>query len=203
MRRAVGCITWINMAALAFLTVAFIFLTPVWIFGGWDLFSIYEGPALFGTLLILPGMAFGAYMGAKTLRAPRGMATWVGTWIGLAVGWGGYSSIVWLENLAPQEGGADPLLWIYVPFISIGSGLLLAALLATRTNLALRRWMAAIGGGIVAVTGAVILIPNFDWLVTYVAFVSAISGAGGGWTAGVGYARAGGKEMPVSQPPAE
>jgi hypothetical protein len=187
MRRAFGCITWINMAALSFLAVAFLFLIPVWYFGGWDLFSIYEGPALFGTLLIVPGMVFGAYMGARTLRAPPRFATRVGTWIGLLIGWSGYSFIVWLENLAPQEGASNPLLYAFLPVLLIGMGLILAALLATNAAV------------VVGLAGGILLLLDFDWIITYVAFVSAVSGAAGGWTAGIGYARAGGKEMPVSR----
>jgi hypothetical protein len=200
-RRAFGCITWINMAALSFLAVAFLFLIPVWYFGGWDLFSIYEGPALFGTLLIVPGMVFGAYMGARTLRAPPRFAARVGTWIGLLIGWSGYSCIVWLENLAPQEGASNPLLYAFLPVLLIGMGLILAALLATNASFQLRRRLVVAAAVVVGLAGGILLLLDFDWIITYVAFVSAVSGAAGGWTAGLGYARAGGKEMPVSEPP--
>jgi glycine/D-amino acid oxidase-like deaminating enzyme len=58
-----------------------------------------------------------------------------------------------------------------------------------------RRRLVVIGAAVVGVTGLILLAANFDFLRVVVALVSTLAGAGGGWTAGIGYARAGGDEM--------
>ena len=48
---------------------------------------------------------------------------------------------------------------------------------------------------LVGVPGLALLAADFDLILVVVALVSTLAGAAGGWTAGVGYARAGGDEM--------
>ncbi len=192
-RRAFGCVTWIYMATLAFLAVASFGLMPVWFVLGWNVFSFLEGIAFFATLLILPAMFFGAALGLRTYRSRRREATRNGAAIGSIVGWTGFASLVWFENVA--SGGASSLFWLAVPAVLVAAALVLYALFAGRAQMRRRRRLVLVAALLVGVTGLALLAADFDPILVVVALVSTLAGAAGGWTAGMGHARAGGDEM--------
>lgn len=195
-RRGFGCVTWIYMATLAFLAVASFGLMPVWFIAGWDVFSLLEGITFYAMLLFLPAIFFAAVVGARTYRSPRREATRAGTAIGAVVGWTGFVFLLWLENVADRGFvGAGVIYWLTVPAVLAAATLLLYAVFPGKTSMEQRRRLVLIGGAIAGVTGLVLLVANFSLLQVLVALVSLLSGAGGGWTAGIGYARAGGEEM--------
>ncbi len=195
-RRGFGCVTWIYMATLAFLAVASFGLMPVWFFAGWDVFSLLEGIAFYGILLFLPAIFLAALVGVRTYRVPRRLATRAGAAVGSVVGWTGFIFLVWLENVAGRGFvEAGPIYWLTVPAVLAVAALLLYAVFPGKTSMDQRRRLVLIGAAIVGVTGLVLLAANFGLLRVVVALVSTLAGAGGGWTAGIGYARAGGDEM--------
>jgi hypothetical protein len=192
-RRAFGCVTWIYMAILAFLAVASFGLMPVWFALGWNVFSFLEGIAFFATLLILPAMFFGAALGLRTYRSSRREATRNGAAIGAIVGWTGFASLVWFENVASGE--ASSLFWLAVPAVLAAAALVLYALFASSAQMHRRRRLVLIAALLVGVTGLALLAADFAPILVVVALVSTLAGAAAGWTAGIGHARAGGDEM--------
>ncbi len=192
-RRAFGCVTWVYMATLAFLAVASFGLMPVWFAFGWNVFSFLEGLAFFAIPLFLPAMFFWAALGLRTYRSGRREATRNGAAIGAIVGWTGFASLVWFENVA--SGGASSLFWLAVPAVLVAAALVLYALFAGRAQMRLRRRLVLVAALLVGVTGLALLAADFDPILVVVALVSTLAGAAGGWTAGMGHARAGGDEM--------
>ncbi|CAN5566872.1 MAG: hypothetical protein M3494_04375 [Actinomycetota bacterium] len=189
-RRSFGCVTWIYMATLAFLAAVSVLMMPFWFFGDFGVFSLLEGPSLFATFLFVPAIVTAAMLGARTYRSERKIATRNGTYIGTVIGWLGFTSIVWLEV---NQAGASILSYIFIPLAAISSALILYALF--RGEQESGRKLVAASAILALVGGAVVLALDGSLIVAAGAVVSAISGAAGGWTAGVGYARAGGKEM--------
>ncbi|MBA2691859.1 MAG: hypothetical protein H0U65_05105 [Rubrobacter sp.] len=189
-RRAFGCVTWIYMATLAFLAAVSLLMMPFWFFGDFGVFSLLEGPSLFATFLFVPAIVSAAMLGARTYRSGRKIATRNGTYIGAIIGWLGFTSIVWLEV---NQAGANALSYTFFPFAAASSALILAALFRGKQEPG--RKLVALSALLALLGGAIILALSGDFIVVAGAVVSAISGAAGGWTAGVGYARAGGKEM--------
>ncbi len=195
-RRGFGCVTWIYMATLAFLAVASFGLMPVWFVAGWNVFSLLEGITFYATLLFLPAMFLAALVGTRTYRVPRAQAKRVGTAVGAVVGWTGFVFLLWLENVADRGfAGAGFIYWLTVPAVLAAAALLLYAIFPGKISMEQRRRLVVIGAAVVGVTGLILLAANFDFLRVMVALVSTLAGAGGGWTAGIGYARAGGDEM--------
>jgi hypothetical protein len=192
-RRAFGCVTWIYMGTLAFLAVASFGLMPVWFVLGWNVFSFLEGIAFFATLLILPAMFFGAALGLRTYRSRRREATRNGAAIGAIVGWTGFASLLWFEGVA--AGGAGALYWLTVPAVLAAAVLVLYALFAGTAEMRQRRRLVLAAALLAGLPGLALLAADFDPILVVVALVSTLAGAAGGWTAGVGYARAGGDEM--------
>ena len=191
-RRAFGCVTWIYMATLAFLAVASFGLMPVWFVLGWNVFSFLEGIAFYAFLLILPAMGFGAALGLRTYRSRRREATRNGAAIGTIVGWTGFASLVWFENVA----SASFLYWLAVPAVLVAAAaVLLYALFAGGAEMRRRRRLVLVAALLVGVTGLALLAADFNPILVVVALVSTLAGAAAGWTAGVGHARAGGEEM--------
>lgn len=187
-RRAFGCVTWIYMATLAFLAAVSMLMMPLWFFGDWNVYSLLEGPTFAATLLFLPAIIAAAVLGARTYRSERKVATRNGTYIGTVIGWLGYASIVWLE-----VGQASILSYAFIPLAALSSALILYALF--KGDQEKGRNLVALSAALAFVGGAVVLALAGDFIVIAGAVISAISGAAGGWTAGFGYARAGGKEM--------
>ena len=192
-RRAFGCVTWVYMATLAFLAVASFGLMPIWFVLGWNVFSFLEGIAFFATLLIFPAMFFGAALGLRTYRSRRHEATRNGAAIGAIVGWTGFASLAWFENVASGEAGF--LYWLVVPAVLAAASLVLYALFAGGTEMGIRARFVLVAAVLVGVTGLALLVAHFDPILVVVALVSTLAGAAGGWTAGVGHARAGGGVM--------
>ena len=192
-RRAFGCVTWVYMATLAFLAVASFGLMPIWFVRGWNVFSFLEGIAFFATFLILPAMFLGAALGLRTYRSRRHEATRNGAAIGAIVGWTGFAFLVWFENVA--SGKAGFLYWLVVPAVLAAASLVIYALFASGTEMGIRRRLVLVAAVLVGVTGLALLVADFDPILIVVALVSTLAGATGGWTAGVGHARAGGDVM--------
>jgi MFS family permease len=192
-RRAFGCVTWVYMATLAFLAVASFGLMPIWFVFGWNVFSFLEGIAFFATLLILPAMVFGAALGLRTYRSRRRDATRNGAAIGAIVGWTGFAFLAWLENVASDE--ASFLYWLAVPPALVAAVLALYALFDGKAEMRRRRRLVLAAALLVGAIGVALLVADFAPLLVVVALVSTLAGAAGGWTAGVGHARAGGDDM--------
>ena len=129
-RRAFGCVTWVNMAILIFLLAAFLLPLPFRYVGSGDIFSeIQIRLALLGLVLILPGMALGAVLGARTYRVERRLGTRAGAGIGATAGLASY-----LLLFALIEGHY----LLAMPFV-VSAALLLYALFATGQRFE-RRW---------------------------------------------------------------
>lgn len=185
-RRAFGCVTWVNMAVLVFLAAAFLLPLPFRYVGGGDIFSeIQIRLALLGLLLIVPGMALGAALGARTYRVERRLGTRTGAGIGAAAGLTSYLI------LFAFFGGPPLLLAPLVP----SAGLLLYALFATGKDLEFRRRTILLAAGISLLSGAIALLIDFDLLGLLGALFCTAAAAVGGFVGGIGYARAGGDEM--------
>ncbi|WP_119068836.1 ECF transporter S component [Rubrobacter indicoceani] len=189
-RRSFGCVTWIYMATLAFLAVISLLLMPLWFFGDWNLFSLIEAPTLAAVILFLPALVGAAVLGARTYRSEKRVATKNGTYIGTIIGWLGYAFIVYLEV---QQTGGSVLANLYLPLAFASSVLILYALFSKDNEKGRRAVI--VSAGLALVAGLVVLILGGTGLVVIGAIVSTVAGAAAGWTAGFGYARAGGAEM--------
>ncbi|AHY47072.1 Hypothetical Protein RradSPS_1789 [Rubrobacter radiotolerans] len=189
-RRSFGCVTWIYMATLAFLAVVSLLLMPLWYFADWNVFSLLEGPTLAACILFLPAMIGAAVLGARTYRSEKKVATRNGTYLGTVIAWLGYAFIVYLE--VRQTGGSS-LAFLYLPLAAVSSALILYALFSPNSERGRRAVLVAAALALVA--GLIVLVLDGTGLVLAGAIVSAIAGAAAGWTAGFGYARAGGTEM--------
>lgn len=180
------------MATLAFLAVASLGMMPIWFIAGWDLFSVLEGIVFYAILIFLPCLILGAIVGARTYRSERRQATRNGGAVGTVVGIAGFAFPIWLENVIT---GATVLYWLALPPLVV-SGLLLAyAVFPNRLSLQQQRRMVLISAILAGVTGLILLAFDFSPLQLFVAGIATLAGAAGGWTAGIGYARAGGEEM--------
>lgn len=185
-RRAFGCVTWVNMAVLVFLAAAFLLPLPFRYVGSGDVFSeIQLRLSLLGLVLIVPGMALGAYLGARTYRVPRSLGARAGTAVGAAAG-----LVSYLLFFALFE-DRYLLLAALVP----AAALLLYSLFATGQGLARRLQLVLIAVALSVLSGATALLINFDLLGLLGALFCAASAALGGYVGGIGYARAGGDAM--------
>ncbi len=190
-RRAFGCVTWIYMATLAFLAVASLGMMPVWFIAGWDLFSVLEGIVFYAILVFLPCLILAAIVGARTYRIERQRATRNGTVVGIVFGLTGFIFPIWLENII----SGTALYWLVVPPFILAVGLLLYAVLPVALGQRQRQRLVLISAVLTGVTSLILLLLNFSLLQVFVAIIAILAGAAAGWTAGIGYARAGGEEM--------
>ena len=185
-RRAFGCVTWVNMAILIFLLAAFLLPLPFRYVGSGDIFSeIQIRLALLGLVLILPGMALGAVLGARTYRVERRLGTRAGAGIGATAGLASY-----LLFFALIEG----LYLLAMPFV-VSAALLLYALFATGQRFERRWWIVLFAAALSTLSGVVALVLDFDLLGLLGALFCMAAAAAGGYVGGMGYARAGGDEM--------
>ena len=191
-RRAFGCVTWIYMGTLAFLAVASLGMMPIWFFAGWGLFSVLEGITFYAILIFLPILILGAIVGARTYRSERRQATRNGAAVGTVVGLAGFAFPIWLENIVSVT---NPLYWLATPPVVAGGLLLTYAVFPGDLESRRRRQLVLISAALVGATGLVLLAFNFSLLQLFVAVVATLAGTAGGWTAGIGHARAGGEEM--------
>jgi hypothetical protein len=174
------------MGVLVFLAVAFLLPLPFRYVGNGEIFSeIQIRLAFLGLVLILPGMALGAVLGARTFRVERRQGTRAGAGLGAAAGLTSY-----MLFFALIEG----LYLLAVPLV-VSSVLLLYALFATGQSFEHRRRMVLLAAGLSALSGTVALLLNFDLLGLLGALFATASAAVGGFVGGAGYARAGGDEM--------
>jgi hypothetical protein len=189
-RRAFGCVTWIYMATLVFLFVVSALMAPFWIFGDWGLYSLLEAPSLTATLIFVPAIVAAAILGARTYRSERRVATRNGTYVGLVVGWLIFTPVVWLEVV---QAGAGVFAYAFLPLAAASSALIVYALF--RGEQGPGKKLVAASALLAFLGGVIVLAYSGDFILMVGAVVNALSGAAAGWTAGIGYARAGGKEM--------
>lgn len=181
-RRAFGCVTWVNMAALIFLLAAFLLSLPFRYVGEGDAYSAtLLGLAFVGTALILPGMVLGAILGARTYRVENAFGARAGAGVGAVAGLASYLFFSLVGDL--------PL--IAAPHV-VSLGLLLYALFATGQNFRRRRGAVLLAVALSALAGVVAFFLDFDPTALLGALISTASAAAGGYVGGIGYARAGG-----------
>jgi hypothetical protein len=184
-RRAFGCVTWVNMAVLVFLLAAFLLVLPFRYVGEGDVYSAtLLGLAFVGIALILPGMALGAALGARTYRVENAISARAGAAVGAVGGLAGYLFFSLVGDL--------PL--IAAPSV-VSLGLLLYALFATGRDLQWRRRAVLLAAALSVFSGGVAFVVDFDPISLLGALVSTASAAAGGYVGGIGYARAGGDAM--------
>jgi hypothetical protein len=195
-RRAFGCVTWLYMAILAFLAAAFLLLLPFRYVGSGDVYKLLAGLSFFGLVLILPGTALAASLGARTYRSQRRRGTRVGMGIGALVGWTSFFALAWLTEVVPEPTGPYGLAYYaFVPLALAAAGLVLYALFSKRADFARRRGLVLIGSTLAIVAGLAVLASDFEPLAIIGALVSTAAAALAGWIAGIGYSRAGGDDM--------
>lgn len=208
-RRAFGCVTWLYMGILTFLAANFLLVLPSRYLGSGALFG-YLPPrlAFLGTLLILPGIALAAILGARTYRTPRRLGTRVGAGVGGLIGWSGFFGLQWLaialgldrrdqafQTVVFADLGGTLAFYAFVPLTLVATGLVLFALYTKRADFGRRLGLALIGAALAGLAGLAVVATDFDPLGVLGALISAASGAVGGYVSGSGYARAGGDEM--------
>ena len=208
-RRAFGCVTWLYMGMLTFLAANFLLTLPFRYFGGGELYG-YLPPrlAFLGTVLILPGMALAAVLGARTFRTPRRRGTRVGGGVGALIGWSGFFGLCWLASafglnrrdqafrtvVFPDLAGSLAF-YAFVPLTLAATGLVIFALYTKRADFQHRRRLALIGAALAVLAGLAVVVTDFDPLGVAGVLISTVSGAIGGFVGGSGYARAGGDDM--------
>jgi hypothetical protein len=173
------------MAVLVFLLAAFLLVLPFRYVGEGDVYSAtLLGLAFVGIVLILPGMAFGAALGARTYRVENAISARAGAAVGAVGGLAGYLFFSLVGDL--------PL--IAAPSV-VSLGLLLYALFATGRDLQWRRRAVLLAAALSVFSGGVAFVVDFDPISLLGALVSTASAAAGGYVGGIGYARAGGDAM--------
>jgi hypothetical protein len=208
-RRAFGCVTWVYMGILVFLLANFLLVLPSRYLGNGALFG-YLPPrlAFLGMLLILPGVALAAVLGARTFRTPRRRGTRVGAGLGALIGYSGFFGLEWLAIafgldkrdqafqtvLFPDLGGTLAF-YAFVPLTLVATGLVIFALYSKNAGFERRLRLAVVGAVLAVLAGLGLVTTNFDPLGILGALISTISAAVGGYVSGAGYARAGGDEM--------
>jgi hypothetical protein len=195
-RRAFGCVTWLYTAILTFLAAAFLLLLPFRYVGSGDVYKLLAGLSFFGLVLIVPGTALAAALGARTYRSQRRRGTRVGVGIGALVGWTSFFALAWLTGvLRPSAGSSGPAYYAFVPLALAATALVLYALFARGADFDRRRNLVLAGAALAVVAGLAVLLSDFDPLAIIGALASTTAAALAGWVGGVGYSRAGGDEM--------
>ena len=195
-RRAFGCVTWLYMAILTFLAAAFLLLLPFRYVGSGEIYRLLGGLSFFGLVLILPGMALAAVLGARTYRSQRRRGTRVGMGVGAIVGWLTFFTLAWLTGLVgPSATAVGPTSHAFPPLALGATGLVLYALFSRNADFDRRRNLVLAGAAVALLAGLAVLAADFEPLAVVGALVSAGAAALAGWVAGVGYSRAGGDDM--------
>ncbi len=203
-RRAFGCVTWVNMGMLVFLALAYILPLPFRLFGDGTIpEAVPFRLTLFGLLTIIPGLALGAVLGARTYRAERRRGTRAGAGVGAIIGWTSFFILDWIGSFfivgwdrffeLDMLGGA--VLFVFGLPLLVATGLVFYGLYAKGLDFDQSRALVLIGGIIVGVGGLMVITLSFNGAGAVSAVISALAGALAGWVGGAGYARAGGDEM--------
>jgi hypothetical protein len=208
-RRAFGCVTWLYMAMLTFLTANFFISLPFRYVGGGEIYN-YVPPTLayLGTVVLVPGMVFAAVLGARTYRAPRRVAGRVGAGVGALIGLSGFLSLVWISaalgfaerdqafrsGTFAEVGGIA--FYLFPPLTLAATVLVVFALYSKGTDVS-RRWRLGLAGaGLAVLAGVGLVLSDPSTVGTAAVLISVVSAAISGWVGGAGgYARAGGDEM--------
>jgi len=184
------------MAILAFLAAAFLLLLPFRYVGSGEVYRLLGGLSFFGLVLILPGTALAAALGARTYRSERRRATRVGMGVGAIVGWTSFFALAWLtEVLRPDPGSHGLAFYAFVPLALAAAGFVLYALFSREATFNRRRKLVVVGASLATVAGLAILVSGFEPLAVVGALISTVAAAIAGWVAGAGYSRAGGDDM--------
>lgn len=197
-RRAFGCVTWLYMAILSFLAAAFLLLLPFRYVGSGEVYKLLGGLSFFGLVLIVPGMALAAALGARTYRSQRRRGTRAGTGIGAIVGWLTFFTLAWLTGIlgpAADVTSSGLASIAFVPLALAASGLVLYALFSGDASFERCRNLVLTGAALALAAGLAVLVADFEPLAVAGALVSTAASALAGWVAGVGYSRAGGDDM--------
>jgi hypothetical protein len=208
-RRAFGCVTWVYMGMLVFLLANFLLVLPSKYLGSGALFG-YLPPrlAFLGMVVILPGMALAAVLGARTFRTPGKRGTRVGAGVGALIGFSGFFALEWLAValglderdqafrivLFPDLGGTLAF-YAFVPLTLIAAGLVIYALYSKRADFDRRLRLGVVGAVLAVLAGLGVVATDFDLLGVLGALISTLAAAIGGYVSGSGYARAGGDDM--------
>lgn len=208
-RRAFGCVTWLYMAMLTFLTANFFISLGFRFLGGEAVYN-YVPPTLayLGTVALVPGMVFAAVLGARTYRAPRRVAGRVGVGVGALIGLSGFLSLVWISaalgfaerdqafrsGTFAEVGGVA--FYLFPPLTLAAVVLVIMALYSKGTDPS-RRWRLGLAGaGLAVLAGIGLVLSDPDAVGIAAVLISTVSAALAGWVGGAGgYARAGGDEM--------
>ncbi len=195
-RRAFGCVTWLYMAILAFLAAAFLLLLPFRYVGSGEVYKLLGGLSFLGLVLILPGTALAAALGARTYRSQHRRGTRVGTGVGALGGWLTFFTLAWLTGLLdPSAAAVGPTSYAFPPLALAAAGLVLYALFSKDAGFDRRRNLVLAGAAVAVAAGLAVLGAGFEVLALVGALVSTAAAALAGWVAGVGYSRAGGDDM--------
>jgi len=183
------------MAILAFLAAAFLLLLPFRYVGSGEVYKLLAGLSFFGLVLILPGTALAAVLGARTYRSQRRRGTRVGMGVGAIVGWTSFFALAWLTGvLRPPAGSSGLAYYAFAPLALAATALVLYALFTREADFDRRRNLVLAGAVVAVVAGLAILVSDFEPLAVIGALVSTSAAALAGWVAGVGYSRAGGDD---------
>jgi hypothetical protein len=173
------------MAVLIFLLAAFLLVLPFRYVGEGDVYSAtLLGLAFVGIALILPGMALGAALGARTYRVENAVGARAGAAVGAVGGLAGYLFFSLVGDL--------PL--IAAPSV-VSLGLLLYAIFANGSSVRWRKRVVLLAAAISILSGTVAFLVDFDPISLLGVLVAMFSAAAGGYVGGIGYARAGGDAM--------
>ena len=195
-RRAFGCVTWLYMAILAFLAAAFLLLLPFRYVGSGEVYKLLGGLSFLGLVLILPGTALAAALGARTYRSQRRRGTRAGTGVGAIGGWLTFFTLAWLTGLVePSATAVGPTSYAFPPLALAAAGLVLYALFSRGAGFDRRRNLVLAAAAVAGAAGLAVLAADFEVLALVGALVSTAAAALAGWVAGVGYSRAGGDDM--------
>jgi hypothetical protein len=183
------------MAILTFLAAAFLLLLPFRYVGSGEIYRLLPGLSFFGLVLIVPGTALAAALGARTYRTLRRRATRVGAGIGAIIGWSSFFALAWLTGVLRPSGSPGPAYYAFVPLALAAAGLILRALFSRGADFRRRRNLVLAGAALAGVAGVALLAADFQAVAVVGALIATAAAALAGWVGGAGYARAGGEEM--------
>jgi hypothetical protein len=197
------------MGMLVFLLANFLLVLPSRYLGGGELYAFLPPRLAFlGTVLLLPGMALAALLGASTFRTPRKRGMRVGAAVGALIGYSGFFALEWLatafgferrdqafRTVLFSELGGTLAFYAFVPLTLAATVLVIVALYGKNADFERRRRLVVVGTVLAGLAGLGVVATDFDPLGVLAVSVSTASAAIGGYVGGSGYARAGGDDM--------